>query len=266
MSQQPHPTKKQRREAARAERERQEAAERQAAARRKRLALLGALALAAVAIVAIAIAISSGGGDDEQKASQDGKLAEAAEVNKTYAGIPQDGITLGSPDAPATVVVFADAKCPFCRDFDISELPGIVDKYVRPGKAKIKLRMRAFLGNDSRTAADAVYAAAQQDKAFQATGILYQNQGEETEEWVTGSYVDKLLKSVDGLDVAKAKRDMKGAAPEELLGEAETLAGRYKSEQTPQVYVGKGETDAELTSGATAADVGKAIDDVLAKQ
>lgn len=250
----PQPTKKERREAARAERIESEQGAAAAAARKRRLGIFGGLVVAAIAVVAIAIAVTSGG----DKKTSSGDLADVAKVNKLYAGIPQNGITLGDPTAKATIVVFADPQCPFCRDFELTELPEVIQKQVRTGKARMVLRMRAFLGDDSVTAANALYGAAEQNKMFQTSGILYHNQGEENTGWVTDKRVREILGAVPGMDVDKALKSTAGTAK---LGEAESLAKRYGSQSTPDVYVGTSENDANKT-GATAADITKAVGEI----
>jgi protein-disulfide isomerase len=257
MTDQPQPTKKERREAARAERIAQEQAAAESAARKKRLGIFGGLLLAAIAVVAVAIAISSSG-DDSAKA---GEVDGADEVVKLYQGIDQDGITLGDPKAKATIVFFAEPKCPVCRQFDTDELPKIISDAVRTGKAKMKLRLRAFLGEDSLPAIRALNGASLQNKAWEATGILYANQGEESETWATDERIRELLGAVPGLDVDKAIKDGQGAAATRLIAEAETLAGRYGSQGTPDLYVGRSENDANRVD-ATAASVIEAVNEI----
>lgn len=258
MTEQPKPTKKERRDAARAERIAAEEQQAAVSARKKRLGIFGGLLVGALVIVAIAVLVSSSGDD---KKTSSGELADVDQVLKLYDGIDQKGITLGDKAAPATIVVFADVQCPFCRDFEISELPEVVEKSVRTGKAKVTLRLRAFLGEDSLTGANALNAAGLQDKMFETTGILYHNQGEENSGWVTDEYVRDLLGSVPGLDVDKALKDADGPEVEKLLGEAETLATRYGSSSTPDVYVGTSENDANKVD-ATAAAINKAVDEI----
>lgn len=225
----------------------------------RRLLILGGIVLVAAVIVVVAIILSSGGGD-KKKADGDGGgsgLANVAEVQKMYAGIPQSGITLGDPKAKATIVVFADPQCPYCRDFELTEFPGVVKNLVRTGKAKVQLRIRAFIGDDSVKAAGALYAAALQNKMYQASGILYNNQGEENSGWFTAE-IEKQILTAAGVDVARALKDASGDQAQQLLGATETLASRYGSQSTPDVYVGTSENDGKKT-GATEADITAAV-------
>ena len=258
MSEQPKPTKKERREAARAERIAAEEKDAAADARKKRLGIFGGLLVGALVIVGIAIAVSSSGGD--KKTNSDG-LADVDKVVSLYKGIPEKGITLGDPKAKATIIMFADIQCPYCRDFDISELPEVIEKSVRPGKAKMVLRLRAFLGEDSVKGANAINAAGLQNKMFTASGILYHNQGEENTGWLTDERLREILSAVPGLDVDKALKDAQGGDTEQLIGEAETLAKRFGSASTPDLYVGTSEIDANKVD-PTAAAINKAVDEI----
>jgi hypothetical protein len=52
---------------------------------------------------------------------------------------------LGNPNAPVTMIEFADLQCPFCRDYALNALPAIVQEYVRPGKVKLVFGGISFL-------------------------------------------------------------------------------------------------------------------------
>lgn len=224
---------------------------------KRRLMILAGVVLAAAVIVVVAILLSSGGDKKKSGGEGSGGLQHVAEVQKMYDGIPQSGVTLGDPKAKATIVVFADPQCPYCRDFELTEFPGVVKNLVRTGKAKVQLRIRAFLGDDSVRAAGALYAAALQNKMYQASGILYNNQGEENSGWFTDE-IEKQILTGAGVDVPRALKDASGDQAQQLLGEAETLASRYGSQSTPDVYVGTSENDGKKT-GATEADITAAV-------
>lgn len=62
-----------------------------------------------------------------------------------YAEIPQNrladgGFVLGSPDAPITVIEFADFACPHCQEYSVV-IHQMVDEFVATGKAKLEYRM-----------------------------------------------------------------------------------------------------------------------------
>lgn len=260
MTQQPQPTKRERREAARAERIAAEQQATAAEARKRRLGIFGGLLVGAVLIVVAAIALSGSGGGEDGTASP----AETAAINKLYAGIPQDGVTLGDPKAKATILLFEDPQCPACQAFDTTELPDVVKNVVRTGKAKLELHFKPFLGEDSVTGSQALYGAAEQNKMFEAAGILYAEQGPENSGWVTEVKLREILGAVAGLDVDKARAAATGPAPARRIAEAQALADRFgprETQQTPDVYIGTSAADAERID-ATAAAIAKAVNKI----
>ena len=61
-------------------------------------------------------------------------------ATSTLAGIPQDGNVLGRPDAPVTLVEYADLQCPYCAEWSRRALPPLVTDYVKAGKLRIEFR------------------------------------------------------------------------------------------------------------------------------
>jgi protein-disulfide isomerase len=261
----PTPTKHERREAARAERLAREQAAAASDTRRKRLlTLLGLLGAAAV-IVVVAVVISSGGSKSKTSSTASGTVQGVAETKALIDGIPQSGVTLGKADAPATVVEFADPQCPFCKDYTLNEMPSIVKKYVRTGKAKMELRYLTFIGPDSITAANALEAAGLQNKLWDASDLLYRNQGEENSGYVTQGFLKSILTAA-GADATKALNAASSSAVSQQLGDAKTLASRYGVTGTPTILVGPtgGTLKKDTESAPTAAGVGQMIDAVVA--
>lgn len=48
--------------------------------------------------------------------------------------------TIGSPDAPITIIEFSDFQCPFCAKFYVQTLPSIMEEYIEQGKVKLVFR------------------------------------------------------------------------------------------------------------------------------
>jgi protein-disulfide isomerase len=267
MSQQNTPTKRERRDAARTQRLEQEQAAAAVDARRKRLTQLGALLAAAVVVVVVAIVISSGGSEKKSSgAGTGGALQGVAETKSLFAGIPQKGITLGNPNAPVTIAEFADPQCPFCKDYTLNEMPALVEKYVRTGKAKMELRLLTFIGPDSVTAAGVLTAAGQQNKLWNATDLFYRNQGEENSGYVTDDFLTEVLTGA-GADAGKAIAGAGDPAVSQEIAAAKTLSSRYGVTGTPTVLVGPTDGDLKKSGGEglpTAAGVGKQVDAALA--
>jgi protein-disulfide isomerase len=270
LSTPPRQTKRERRDAARQARLEAEQARAASAARKRRLTiLLGVLGAAAV-IVVVAIVISSGGGSD--KASNRPAAAENAsgaipgqkESVAMLAGIPQNGIYLGKPDAPVRFVEFADLQCPFCREYSLQTLPVLVQDYVRTGKVRMEFRNLSFIGPDSVKAGRAAAGAAQQSKLWNFNDIFYYNQGQENSGYVTPEFVDKIYNAA-GVEAAKANAVAATPASQAPLGTANTMAQRYGVDSTPSFLVGKrGGGLAKVDVGPTdTAGLKKAIDGLL---
>src|SRR6476619_1071509 len=113
-------------------------------ARKRRLIWIGLGGVIAVAAIALVMVLGSGGSTATKKGGSG--AAGSAAVRAEFAGIPQKGTTLGSPSAPATMMVFADMQCPFCAHFDNDVLPSLIQRYVRPGKLKLVFQPISILG------------------------------------------------------------------------------------------------------------------------
>lgn len=229
-------TRKEQRTAARAERAQAEAAR---ARQRRRLTMLGAaLGVAVVAVVAIVLAFGSGG-DDKKELKVGESLPGQIEANARFAGIPQDGVTLGDPKAPVTLVEFADLQCPFCKQYSTEVMPALVADYVKSGKLKMVFRNVSFIGTDSARAAQMAAAAGLQDKLWEYIDIFYINQGAENSGYVTDEFLREVGAGIEGLDVDKAMDDRGVSSIQEGLNKAQTEWQSNGFTGTPSFLVGR---------------------------
>lgn len=206
--------------------------------RQRRLGILGGVVALAAVLVVLFVALTGSGDHAGERSAAGGGPAGQAETAELLKGIPQDGRFLGSPDAPVTLVEFADLQCPFCAQFAEDALPRIIRDYVRPGKVRLEFRPRAFLGPDSITAAQVVVAAGQDDKLWNALDLFYANQGGENSGWVTDELVQDVLRAT-GVDPVRNRRAANSAETAEQLREADLLATRNGLDGTPAFLVGK---------------------------
>ncbi|HET6510360.1 MAG TPA: thioredoxin domain-containing protein [Baekduia sp.] len=264
MSQNPSPSKRERKEAARAERLERERADAAAASRRKRMTLLGGLLVGAIAIVVVAVAISSGG-SKKSSGGDASSIQGAADAKAMLAGIPQSGTTLGKPDAPVTILEFADPQCPYCKEYTLNEMPKVIQDDVRTGKAKMQLNYLTFIGPDSVKAASVLEAAGLQNKLWTASDVFYRNQGEENSGYVTDDFLTAVLDAA-GADSAKAIAAAGDPKVTAALGEAKTGASRYGVDSTPTILVGPtGGQMTQVQGTPTAAAISKLVDQAAAK-
>jgi protein-disulfide isomerase len=228
-------TRKERRATARAERDR--AAEAARAKQKQRLWVLGG-ALAPVAVVVVVIALAAGGDDAPERRAGE-SVAGQLETAALFRGIPQDGITLGDPRAPVTLVEFADLQCPFCADYTRQVMPTLVTDYVATGRVKMVFRNVAFIGTDSTRGAQMAAAAGLQDKLWDYIHLFYTNQGEENAGYVTDEFLRRIGSGVRGLDVERAMNDRGVASVQRQLNEAQTEWQASGSTGTPAFLVGR---------------------------
>jgi hypothetical protein len=234
-------TRAEQREARRQERLERERSEAAGAARRRRLTRLGAVVAAAVVLVVAGILISRGGDEPSAGTAGEGGLIGAAETKRLLEDIPQSGNVLGSPDAKVTLVEYADLQCPFCADYAIQVLPQIIERYVRPGKVRLDLRVLRFLGADSDRGARAAVVAARQDRMWNFVDLFYRNQGEENSGFVTEDFVRRLGDAIPGIeDPGALVSEGNEAAVERRLVAFDDAAAAAGIESTPSFEIARG--------------------------
>lgn len=162
-----------------------ERAQAEAAAKKKRITMLAGIVAVAVAMIVALIVFTTSGSD--QPAPIKGTPKGKAETASLLAGLPQEGDRIGNPNAPLSMVEFADLKCPVCQRFDSKVMPTLLRDYVRSGKLQIRLKLLGFVGDnnpatrgDSAPAAKFAIAAQAQKRYWNFTQLWYFNQRDET--------------------------------------------------------------------------------------
>jgi protein-disulfide isomerase len=180
-------------------------------------------------------------------------------------GIPQQGVNLGSPKAPVTLVEFADLQCPYCSLWERSAFPTIVTKYVRPGKVRMVFVGMTFVGPDSARLFRAALSAGLQNRFWNVAELLYLNQGKENTGWATDSFLRSIGRSVKGLDVAKMLAKRNSASVKTKLAAAASFASSAGIRGTPTFAVGRTNGSLRLVQVASldAAGIEPALDDLL---
>jgi protein-disulfide isomerase len=194
---------------------------------------IGGAALAGLAVVLV---LTMGGGSESTpvRAAAPG----TAVVRDLLHGIPQHGPVLGSPNAPVTLVEFADIQCPYCGVWARVALPDVVRRYVRTGRVKIVFRGMAFLGPDSETALRTAIAAGQQNRMWNVLELLFQNQGQENSGWVTSDLLDSVTSSA-GLAADRLVAESGSAAVTGEISKATAEANAAGIDSTPSFLVAR---------------------------
>lgn len=196
--------------------------------RNRRLWQLGATLAVAAALVGAAIAISTSGGDK--------KATSPVQTRTLLGGIPQQGIVLGNPRAPVTMIEFADLECPFCRQYMTTVLPDLIRRYVRTGKVKMVFRNLAFENQDSPKGAQVAAAAGLQNKLWNVIDRIYQQQGTP----ITQAYVRQIAAAVPGLDARRVLADRSAPAVVAQLRQAEAESKKLGVSSTPTFFLQRG--------------------------
>jgi len=229
---------------------------------KKRWVLYAGVAVVALAVAGALIGVSVTGGSKKKEKSAVTTTATggsktttspgfavtgAADTAALFRGIPQKLNVLGNPNAPVTMVEFADLQCPFCREYTLQALPTIVKDYVRTGKVKLVFSGMAFIGPDSEKALRAAYAAGVQNRLWNVIDLLYKNQGGENSGWVS----DDLLRAVGtaaALDVGRMMADRQSPSVDNALTATSQQAANAHVNQTPTFFAGR-------TAGGTLSQV-----------
>ena len=210
------------------------------------LAIGGSIAAVVAIVVVLAIVLGSSGGGSSGVpkgtptfGTLTNALPGAAQVQTLFKGIPQHGLTLGSPKAPVQMTMFVDLQCPICQQWEVEWLPTVVQKYVRPGKVAIQLKPWEFIGPDSVKGQAATIAASFQNKAFNFAKVLYDNQGEENTGWLTDKMLASIAASVPGMRVHTLFDQRNSSRAKSIASGVDALAKKDNVTGTPTIFVGK---------------------------
>ncbi|MFD9632334.1 DsbA family protein [Streptomyces violascens] len=171
---------------------------------------------AAVAVVAAtalglsAAACSSGSGSDSGSgtSSQAELTAKTSPDAATLAKLPAkvDGaeIVVGDPNAPHTVTVYEDPRCPFCMHYEGGGAAAVA-KLAAEKKVKIRYTIASFLdanfgGDSSKRAVNAMRASVEQGKFPEFHAAVFASQpAKETDDAFTADNLLKIADKVPGL-------------------------------------------------------------------
>ncbi len=127
-------------------------------------------------------------------------------LDAARAGVPQNGVQLGVPDAPVVIDIFVDMQCPFCRNYELQVLPRLVARYVRAGEVQMRAEIVSFIGVDSLRGAQLVMAAGLQNRLWNAAARFFEREGVENSGYVTDTFL-RHVAALAGLDVQRAMTD-----------------------------------------------------------
>ena len=226
---------KERREERRQERLRLEA-DAAAAAQRKRRMQLGALAVfAALVVVGVLIVVSQSGSDEGGGDAE--SVSGSNDVTSELQGIPQSGTTLGDSSAKVNVTEYGDLQCPVCAAFSAEVLPQLLSEEIKPGNATLEFKNFNIIGPQSKDAAAASLAAAEQGRYFEFVETFYANQGRENSGYVTDEFLDAIAKAAGVADLDKFNTDRADPAIADRVAAVQDEANKLGLNATPSFVV-----------------------------
>jgi len=160
------------------------------------------------------------------------------EVGHAPIGLPADGYVLGASDAPVTIHLYEDFQCPACAAWGRTVFQDLARNELATGTARIEFHDMAFLGPESKDAARAGYAAAQQDRFWDMWSTIYVNQGRRENDGAFGR--DRLIAMADGLglDAARFAADLDSDAAAAAVAASTDDARAHGVDSTPTLLIG----------------------------
>ncbi len=101
------------------------------------------------------------------------KAVGKVDMAKLLADGPMEEKSIGEANAPVTIVEYASMTCPHCARFHEATLPGIKEKYLDTGRARLIFREFAF---DPRAEAGFMLVRCSGDNYFAMVDVLFNQQ------------------------------------------------------------------------------------------
>lgn len=164
----------------------------------------------------------------------DTKVAVASKVDLD--NIRQYSHSLGSPDAPITIIEFGDFQCPFCGEWYQETGIHINEKYVESGQVELLYVDYPFLGPDSYPASHASYCVEKQGMYWEFHEVLFVNQGDTNDGWASQDNIRNFAMQMN-LDMEKYDQCMNSSEFNQKIDQSLELGDDYEVNQTPTFLV-----------------------------
>ena len=146
--------------------------------------------------------------------------------------------SMGPPDAPITIVEWADFECPFCR-----LISPMLDEIVKRFDGQVRMVFKFYpLGSHphGEIAARAAVAALNQGKFWEMHHMLFENQDK-----LEQSDLERYAKDLR-LDLAKFKQDFTSAETTARIEKDKKQGEEVGLEGTPMIFINGREVDLQL--------------------
>ena len=143
---------------------------------------------------------------------------------------------MGDPDAPITIIEFADFQCPYCGRFFAETKPQIDETYMQSGKVRFAYFNFAFLGPESQWAAEAAECASDQNKFWEYHDKLYDNQSGENQGAFNKDNLKKFAEEL-GLDTSVFNECLDSGKYTQLVQDESSMASSIGVRSTPTFLI-----------------------------
>ncbi|MFC7309471.1 DsbA family protein [Streptomyces monticola] len=202
-------------------------------------------ALAAAALLATGAAACGSGGSSGGSDVSAELTVKTSPVARTLAELPAEAvggkIVVGQEQAPHTVRVFIDPRCPFCAKFETGGGEALAEP-VAQGKVKVEYVLASFLdqglgGRGSQRAVNALRASVDAGKFAEYHAAVYASQPEESVDGYTTENLLKIADKVPGLRGPAFDKAVKDETYKSWVGEAMQAFQDSGQQGTPVVLV-----------------------------
>lgn len=168
-----------------------------------------------------------------QQGTEQTETLPAELVDKVIRRDPEDPLALGSAEAPVVMVMFSDYQCPFCGRWTEETLPEM-QQFIDDGELRIEFRDVNMYGEDSRRAARASVAAAEQGKFEEYHAQLFP-EGQTLTDYSAEALTDIAVET--GMDATQFGADMESEKTTQIVDTNEQLGQELGAFSTPSFIV-----------------------------
>ncbi|HVY95413.1 MAG TPA: thioredoxin domain-containing protein [Solirubrobacterales bacterium] len=216
--------------------------------RRTKILQLGAGAVFLVIVAVVVLIVANSGGSSGGDASN---LKEISSVDSLVRGLPQNGMTVGDPNAKVELIEYGDLQCPFCKAYSEEVLPPVIENQVRSGKAKITFHNFIIIGPESSPAGAAAVAAGEQGRGWNYIELFYRNQGQENSGYVTDEFLTAVAKGAGVKDMARWEKERESEKIKGVVEKTTEQAKNYGFTGTPSFAIKGPNTNGVELLGST---------------
>ncbi|MFI2214609.1 DsbA family protein [Streptomyces sp. NPDC020141] len=215
------------------EREREKARE-----KRRRTLIVSAAVVAVLGLAAVVGVIAATAGSDKDGGSSSGPLLAPSGVE----GEEQLAIPVGASDAPSTLTVWEDFRCPVCAQFE-NVFRESVHELTKSGQLKVEYNLATIIdgnmgGTGSLRAANAAACAQDAGKFPEYHDVLFQNQPQESDDaFGKNSRLIELAGKVDGLDTPAFRACVQDGAHDSWVAKSNAAFAKGGFRGTPTVLL-----------------------------